>query len=55
MNARPLPRINLAGRTALETIIPLAARFMVFTVGDVRQQSMKEIWNSERMNTLRLQ
>ncbi len=24
-------------------------------IGDVRQQSMKEIWNSERMNALRLQ
>ena len=24
-------------------------------IGDVRQQSMKEIWNSDRMNALRLQ
>ena len=24
-------------------------------IGDVRRQSMKEIWNSERMNALRLQ
>jgi len=24
-------------------------------IGDVRQQSMQEIWNSERMNALRLQ
>ena len=55
MKARLQPRINLARRTALETVIPLATRFMVFTGGDVRQQSMKEIWNSERMNALRLQ
>ena len=31
MKARLEPRINLAGRTALETVIPLATPFVVFT------------------------